>query len=663
MSETQEDAASRGNAAGGSAPARDGSSPADDGAAHAATTEAPHVGNSVRVISATVGTPQPPVNQEAALFISAFVDELAHLGVQDVVVSPGSRSTPLSMVFDASAFNLYLDIDERGAAFFALGRAKASGRPVCLVCTSGTAVANYYPALLEASTSRVPLIVLTGDRPHLLRNLGAPQTCDQIKIFGDAMRFFNEMPLPAADTASIAYARQMARESFIQATGELPGPVHLNFPVDDPLKPDLQAEGLFTIGRGPLDSSDRPGGGVPDGMCPMPLLRAARALDRRTIDELAELFSGKRGIVLCGEGCGEGCGVGDLVRFSELSGFPLIADPLSGLRGADVPCIIDNYDNFFGTDDCPPIDLIIRFGRWPVSKRCYSSLERLRPTQVVVDTAQTRDFNASTDIFVCCTPAEFARSFLDAYRDGRLADDTSDILSPDTVDGFVQHALFAPTGYLSQWLAVNERAAAAIARVEDDPGTFEGPYIRRMLALVPDDALLFSASSMSIRAIDTFLTKPARPLRVMCNRGLNGIDGTLSSALGAALDFASATLLTGDLAFLHDLNALHLARELAWLAEHSFVIVLSDNRGGGIFELLPQRSAEPYFERLFLTPQNIDFSGIAQGFGICYEQPKDVGEFADAYERAIARPGLTLIRIETPLDGLADCYRPYQASR
>ena len=187
-----------------------------------------------------------------ALFLSAFFDELRRCGLRDVVISPGSRSTPLAMVAFAAPLNTYIDIDERGAAFFALGLAKASGRPVAIVATSGTAVANYLPAVLEAKSSRLPLVVLTGDRPLRLQDLGAPQTCDQLKVFGDAVRHFREMPEPRADGTSIAFARQAAREAMAAAAGVAEGslgsgggslldaaPVHLNFPVDDPLKPDL----------------------------------------------------------------------------------------------------------------------------------------------------------------------------------------------------------------------------------------------------------------------------------------------------------------------------------------------------------------------------------------------------------------------------------------
>ncbi|MEG0682675.1 MAG: thiamine pyrophosphate-binding protein, partial [Raoultibacter sp.] len=218
--------------------------------------------------------PKSEVSADAALFLSVFFDELVRYGVREVVVSPGSRSTPLAMVaFEASrradlGLRLFIDVDERGAAFFALGMAKASGRPVCLICTSGTAAANYYPAVLEAEASRVPLVVLTGDRPPRLQGLGAPQTCDQLKLYGDHARFFQQMPLPTSDPAALAFARQVARQALISACGPSTcepaagsaayaaagacgtgSPAHINFPFDDPLKPDLSIPELFTPGR------------------------------------------------------------------------------------------------------------------------------------------------------------------------------------------------------------------------------------------------------------------------------------------------------------------------------------------------------------------------------------------------------------------------------
>ncbi|MEG0476679.1 MAG: 2-succinyl-5-enolpyruvyl-6-hydroxy-3-cyclohexene-1-carboxylic-acid synthase [Raoultibacter sp.] len=377
--------------------------------------------------------PKSEVSADAALFLSVFFDELVRYGVREVVVSPGSRSTPLAMVaFEASrradlGLRLFIDVDERGAAFFALGMAKASGRPVCLICTSGTAAANYYPAVLEAEASRVPLVVLTGDRPPRLQGLGAPQTCDQLKLYGDHARFFQQMPLPTSDPAALAFARQVARQALISACGPSTceaaagsaayaaagacgtgSPAHINFPFDDPLKPDLSIPELFTPARSQVDCAP-----ARDHTPARPHLHAPQRLDAAQVAQVRALLHQQRAIVLCGEGsCADAAQRHALLTWAHAAHLPLLADPLSGLRTCDDPLVIDNYDNIFAQPDCPPVDLFIRFGRYPVSKRATTFLARTRPIQIVVDPVQTRDFNAATDLFIQMTPTDFVASLL-----------------------------------------------------------------------------------------------------------------------------------------------------------------------------------------------------------------------------------------------------------
>lgn len=544
----------------------------------------------------------PAAPRPWSLFLGAFVDELLRLGVRDVVVSPGSRSTPLAMVFHASDFNLYVDVDERGAGFFALGLAKAAGRPVCLVCTSGTAAANYYPAICEAAAARVPLIVLTADRPHELRGLGATQTTDQLKMFGDMTAFFHEMPLPDASPAKITFARQIARESVIRATGAPAGVAHLNFPFAEPLLPDLAAEELFTAGRREAE----------------PVVAAAGAsLSAGLVERLNAAIAGKRGIILCGEGEYPDA----IVELAERIGFPVLADPLANLRHLSSRAIVANYDNIFRRDTLPQIDVVIRFGQYPVSKAVFTTLQRMAPFTIVVDEAESRDFNHLTDIFVRANAAEFVHA--------------SDALTNDISDA-----------YLEQWAALDAREGELVRAAASSNPLSEGAYVRRLLDDIAEGSLLWVANSMAVRYVDTLQTRGATRIRVMCNRGLNGIDGTLSSALGAAECFGAATLLTGDLAFLHDINALHLRRELAT----NLTVVLVNNNGGGIFGMLPQASVEPYFERLFVTPHGVDFAPVAQGFGVEFFTASDLDEFGDAYRNAQARPGIKVIEVRTELE-------------
>ncbi|MCL2889214.1 MAG: 2-succinyl-5-enolpyruvyl-6-hydroxy-3-cyclohexene-1-carboxylic-acid synthase, partial [Eggerthellaceae bacterium] len=318
------------------------------------------------------------IPSQSALFISAFFDELARCGVSDVVASPGSRSTPLAMVAHTSSMRLVIDIDERSAAFLALGLAKASGHPVVLLCTSGTAVANFYPAILEARSSRVPLIVLSADRPPRLHGLGAVQTCDQQKIFGDQVLYYQQMPLPGASPAEIAFARQMALEVFAKAAGfqgslaedgrpfygciSNAGPVHLNFPFDEPLKPNLAVEGLFSRGRRAYSLQER-----------SPLLPVSTKPGREAIEEVVRLMEGRRTMVLCGEGSFANAEEARrLLDWAQRYRLPLLADPLSGLRCYTDDLVIDNYDMLFGNAEALGFDVLIRFGRYPVSKSCFT---------------------------------------------------------------------------------------------------------------------------------------------------------------------------------------------------------------------------------------------------------------------------------------------------
>ncbi|WP_232050891.1 2-succinyl-5-enolpyruvyl-6-hydroxy-3-cyclohexene-1-carboxylic-acid synthase [Arabiibacter massiliensis] len=576
-----------------------------------------------------------------ALFLGAFFDELARWGVRDVVVSPGSRSTPLSMTaYELSRraperMRLFVDVDERGAAFFALGLAKASGRPAAVVCTSGTAVANYYPAVMEAESSRVPLLVLTGDRPPRLQGLGAPQTCDQLNAYGDHVRAFRQMPLPTADGMALAFARQAAREAVIAAgEGCCGGPVHLNFPFDEPLKPDFAVEGLFEAGRRADVSRETS-------------VAVSRQLAPEAAERLAALLTGRRALVYAGEGtCANDDEARAVLAWAHAFDLPLLADPLSGLRDFDDALVIDNYDSIIAAGGVAPDELrpeaIVRFGRYPVSKKAAQMAAASGAAQVVVDPLETRDFNAATDVFAPCEPAEFARSLLAAL--------------PDPVP--------ASGAFASAWIAANDAARERIAAVDDVEAGFEGAFVRRVVELAPEGSCLFAANSMSVRALDTFYLKSAKRLTVLCNRGLNGIDGTVSTALGAAQRFAQTTLVTGDLTLLHDLNALALQRELrvqrtAGGPAPSIVIVLLNNDGGGIFDMLPQKSEDAYFERLFLTPQEVDFEAAARAFAVPYRRTDTVPAFDEAYRALLGTPGISLIEARVPLEGLKDRYRPY----
>ena len=654
-----------------------------------------------------------------ARFLGAFFDELAKWGVQNVVISPGSRSTPLSMTaYELSCrapqrMSTYVDIDERGAAFLALGMAKASGRPAALVCSSGTAIANYYPAILEAESSRVPLIVLTADRPPQLQGLGAPQTCDQSHAYGTHVRAYRGMPLPADDEGSLRFARQAAREACIAALGscEFPqnqgaqnpsapigtpqrlagacfgGPVHLNFPFDEPLKPDVTLPDLFDAGipcaGSAADSTGPEAKPVRNPQLPVGVAQVRGVMEGAAAAQLARELLASSVLLLAGEGsCATYEEAQRVLAFARAFAIPVLADPLSGLRSLDDPLVIGNYDSVLQPGGISPDEalnpqVVVRFGRYPVSKRATQwarAREDAGVLQVVVDPLETRDTNAATTVFVRMKPADFAQSMERALRreDGPATAGANDL------------------SFANAWQRVEEAAAKRIAAVDagkgSDPDGFEGAYVRRVLELAPAGSCLFAANSMSVRAVDTFYLKGAKQLIVLANRGLNGIDGTVSTAIGASRCFGRTTLITGDLTMLHDLNSLALQRELRvqrQLADiagdanrtpeqaakrntcetdtgaQGITIVLLNNNGGAIFDMLPQKSQEAYFERLFLTPQDVDFQAAVAAFGVPYSKTATLAEFDRAYRASLDVPGISFIEVPVPLQGLRERYADY----
>ena len=654
-----------------------------------------------------------------ARFLGAFFDELAKWGVQNVVISPGSRSTPLSMIaYELSCrapqrMSTYVDIDERGAAFLALGMAKASGRPAALVCSSGTAIANYYPAILEAESSRVPLIVLTADRPPQLQGLGAPQTCDQSHAYGTHVRAYRGMPLPADDEGSLRFARQAAREACIAALGscESPqnqgaqspsapigtpqrlagacfgGPVHLNFPFDEPLKPDVTLPDLFDAGipcaGSAADSTGPEAKHARNPQLPTGVAQVRGVMEGAAAAQLARELLASSVLLLAGEGsCATYEEAQRVLAFARAFAIPVLADPLSGLRSLDDPLVIGNYDSVLQPGGISPDEalnpqVIVRFGRYPVSKRATQwarAREDAGVLQVVVDPLETRDTNAATTVFVRMKPADFAQSMERALRreDGPATAGANDL------------------SFANAWQRVEEAAAKRIAAVDagkgSDPDGFEGAYVRRVLELAPAGSCLFAANSMSVRAVDTFYLKGAKQLIVLANRGLNGIDGTVSTAIGASRCFGRTTLITGDLTMLHDLNSLALQRELRvqrQLADiagdanrtpeqaakrntcetdagaQGITIVLLNNNGGAIFDMLPQKSQEAYFERLFLTPQDVDFQAAVAAFGVPYSKTTTLAEFDRAYRASLDVPGISFIEVPVPLQGLRERYADY----
>jgi 2-succinyl-5-enolpyruvyl-6-hydroxy-3-cyclohexene-1-carboxylate synthase len=490
-------------------------------------------------------------------------------------------------------------VDERVAGFFALGLGKASGRPAVVTCTSGTAAAHYLPAVVEASEARVPLIVLTADRPPELREVGAGQAIDQVKLYGDHVRWFFDVGTHTATPERLRWMRSLACRAVWSALGERPGPVHLNFALREPLVLDE-----------PLPDEEPGGGGRANGR---PWF--ARAPAARDAVSLAPLLAeAERPVIVAGR---DERGAPDvLARFAERAGVPLLADPLSGARrGAAAIAFYDALlrDPGFAADHAP--DLVIRTGDLPTSKP-------LR--QWLADAADARQ--------VAIDP-EGAWQDPAAVVGERLAAAALHEAPPARADG----------SRLERWRAADDAAAEAIAATvpEDD---LSEPGIAGLLATLPAEATVFTASSMPVRDVETFWPARDAPPRVLAHRGANGIDGTVASAFGAAAAGDGPVVLhIGDVALVHDLGALLCAPRLGL----PLTIVLVDNGGGGIFDFLPVATQTDAFEEHVATPTGLDFARAAALFGLEYDAPPTLPGLRAALERAVGTPGTTLLHVRT----------------
>lgn len=545
-------------------------------------------------------------------YIGSFIDEFALSGVTDAVVCPGSRSTPLAVLAAAHPdINVHIQIDERSAGFFALGMAKARQRPVMLICTSGTAAANFYPAVIEAHYSRVPLIVLTADRPHELREVGAPQAINQHFLFGNFVKFFTDAALPEEQPQMLSYIRTLAGRAASEAGKRPMGPVHINVPVREPLMPDLSAQPFERMRTGRHVS-------VKTGI---------QSVDKESLRDVTKrLASVEKGMIVCGEIHSDD-EKQHIIALAETLQYPILADPLSNLRNGkhDKAMIIDAYDSFLKDEELKEImrpDAVIRFGPMPVSKPLFLWL-RDDPAieQFIIDgDGGWRDPTQAGAHMIHCHPSVFLEAVCSAEGAKRRSD------------------------WLEKWQFVNDRFRSHLQAASMDDLSFEGNVYRELQHLVPENSSLFVGNSMPIRDVDTFFEKQDRSFRVYANRGANGIDGVVSSAMGlCAGTKAPVTLVIGDLSFYHDLNGLLAAKKLGI----PLTVILINNDGGGIFSFLPQASDKTHFEELFGTPTGLDFQHAAALYGGTYTCPDTWEAFRTAYKPQAEKPGLHIIELKT----------------
>ncbi|SEH37170.1 2-succinyl-5-enolpyruvyl-6-hydroxy-3-cyclohexene-1-carboxylic-acid synthase [Magnetospirillum fulvum] len=539
-----------------------------------------------------------------AAWATALIDGLAQAGVGRAVISPGSRSTPLALACLRHP-NLVSRVllDERVAAFYALGLARAEGRPVILVCTSGSAVANWYPAVAEADAARMPLILLTADRPPELQDCGANQTFDQRALFAPQLRAAHT--LPPAESGRYWLAALAARV-VSQTQWPLAGPVQINVPFREPL--------LETVPPPPAAS------------LPPQVLLPRLTLAPDAIATLARRIEGRRGVILAGA---EPLPPEPLVKLAEALNWPIIADPLSGLRFGphDRERVIARADLFL-RGSVPPADIVLRFGAFPVSKAVGQWQARAAERIVVSADSRWPDPGRDAAMMIHADPALLAES---------LAESVTRQAAPD---------------WLHSWQAA-ERRSAALAERFSAP---ESDLFRAAIETLPEGALLFVGNSMMVRDLDDFSGTSDKSLTIMCNRGLSGIDGNVSTFFGAVASgrFPAALALVGDLTFLHDLGGLAAGQSL------SATIGLLDNGGGGIFDYLPQQTL-PEFIPGWLTPQRADIAAATAVWGHIY-RPTESGRFASSLASSLACPGVDVLHLAIDRAGSAARHRAVWAA-
>ena len=603
-------------------------------------------------------------------YIAALVDEFYQLGVRHAVFSPGSRSTTMAMLFtEYEGFETYMNIDERSASFMALGIAKAYKEPTVLVCTSGSAVAHYLPAILEAQYSGVPLIVLSADRPHTLLHVGAPQTVDQQKIFGTAVNYYEELAVPQEDHY-YTYPRQVARKAYMKAMDIKKGPVHINVPLFEPLVPELDRK-HFEAGRSPYKVFKPNYGDVFSYQNRSNnTSNASNVSDvsytKNTTDNSANnannfnllLAQYKRVLILAGPQI-DVDEVESIHSFAENLQAPILADPLSNVRrchktGAIVAnhdvasnlnndtdmiqkkhfsdVVISTYDAFLADKDLWPVlkpDCVIQFGQIVVSKRVQQMVASW-------DNVEYIEANPTMDSM---NPTGKTTMHMQA-----------------SIDMFTH--LFAvkneSNAYLNRWQRLDVAGKAQLSTAIEEPSSFEGRTIRELQQHIPDNSQVLVANSMTIRDFDYFWFSGESDAVLYGNRGVNGIDGTVSTALGLATNGKSTYLVTGDLSLFHDLNGLAVAKT----QNLNLTIILHNNDGGGIFEYLPQKGTK-HFDYLFSTSQGLDYSGAAKLYGCGYTKIINPDELSRVLAKVSTESGVHIIEIPTDREYSRQLHKKY----
>ena len=544
-----------------------------------------------------------------------MVEELVRCGVDVFCLAPGLRSAPLALAAEAhERARIVVHYDERGAAFFALGYARATRRPAAWITTSGTALGHGLPAVIEASVDHIPMLLLTADRPPELRDTGANQTIDQVGIFGRHVRWFTDLPAPVA-AIDPSFVLTTMDQAWYRSMNTPQGPVHVNCMFREPLVGEAPGGPDFADS---LTSWKRTSG---------PYTRYG--MSGPELPELGEITSlleeARRGLIVAGKLRTEEDALA-VLRLSNHLGWPVLADLLSQLRlgRMDASNVVGGYERLLGRrefEDAHATDMVLQLGGACISKVLREYLRRCRPKAYIL--ADAGPGRIDPDHMVTHRLQADAASLCEALRE----------------------RVEAPSGpgWLQSWrkhYVAEERWTDKV--LQDAPSASE-PYVARAVSrLVPESHALFVSSSMPVRDMDLFATAGGAPVRVAENRGASGIDGTIATAAGFAAGLSQrVTVVAGDLALLHDLNSLGLAKEAA------LVVVVINNNGGGIFHFIPGAPTERGFEAVMGTPHGLTFRDAARMFGLDYVCPESPKDFDAAYSGACAGAGATLIEVKT----------------
>lgn len=553
------------------------------------------------------------------LWADILIDELVENGVTGVCIAPGSRSTPLTVAAaQHDSLEVYSHLDERSAGFFALGRSRRSGDPTALICTSGTACANLHPAVMEANEGRVPLVVLTADRPPELHGSGANQTTDQSTLYGSAVRYHRTLPEPEPEERKLRSLRVIAGRSVAEAMGTPPGPVHLNVPFRKPLEPThVEGDVPSTFEKeSPLAVTGRDG----------PFVERTTGRSTLSASDVSSLVkrveNADRGMIVCGPTNTPTPAREALADLAVATGFPVLADPLSGHRfgsHSDSIQVCGGYDSYLDGSPIPEPDIVLRFGSSPTSKVLRKYLAASNTKQILVDPAgEWREAEFTATDLVAADPTAVATAI--AQESASSSDD--------------QYRKKFQSLEQEYWELISAEAGSA---------WFEGAVLNTVARQLPDPSTCFVSNSMPVRDLDRFGKPRQANVTVLGNRGVSGIDGIISSGLGAGSTTEDPLVLVlGDIAFYHDMNGLLALSRCAVDA----TIVLINNDGGGIFHKLPIESFDPPFTEQFRTPHGLNFEPTGELYDLDFEHVDGREEFEERFDDAVETGGTQVLSVQ-----------------